>query len=109
DRGHRRRAHEPSGRPASVVDRLRRHVRRDLDGLPGAAEGGDAEGGRGAAPAGDRGAIVKTRFAPSPTGSLHVGGVRTALYSLLAARRTRGTFVLRIEDTGTGRWREAPP
>ncbi|MEM7278317.1 MAG: glutamate--tRNA ligase [Pseudomonadota bacterium] len=42
---------------------------------------------------------VKTRFAPSPTGVLHVGGVRTALFSYLYARRFRGRFVLRIEDT----------
>lgn len=41
----------------------------------------------------------RTRFAPSPTGSLHVGGVRTALYCLLTARVTRGAFLLRIEDT----------
>jgi glutamyl-tRNA synthetase len=40
-----------------------------------------------------------TRFAPSPTGSLHVGGARTALYCWLWARRTSGRFVLRIEDT----------
>lgn len=43
--------------------------------------------------------MVRTRFAPSPTGSLHVGGVRTALYCLLYARRHQGRFVLRIEDT----------
>jgi glutamyl-tRNA synthetase len=42
---------------------------------------------------------VKTRFAPSPTGFLHIGGVRTALFSWLHARRHGGTFVLRIEDT----------
>jgi glutamyl-tRNA synthetase len=42
---------------------------------------------------------VVTRFAPSPTGMLHVGGVRTALYSWLYARRMGGTFVLRVEDT----------
>src|SRR5690348_9331242 len=42
---------------------------------------------------------VVTRFAPSPTGMLHVGGVRTALYSWLYARRTGGKFVLRVEDT----------
>ncbi|RKS85724.1 glutamyl-tRNA synthetase [Orbus hercynius] len=42
---------------------------------------------------------VKTRFAPSPTGYLHVGGARTALYSWLYARHAKGTFVLRIEDT----------
>ena len=42
---------------------------------------------------------IKTRFAPSPTGYLHVGGVRTALFSCLFARRHGGKFVLRIEDT----------
>jgi glutamyl-tRNA synthetase len=42
---------------------------------------------------------VKTRFAPSPTGYLHVGGARTALYSWLYARHAQGSFVLRIEDT----------
>ena len=42
---------------------------------------------------------VKTRFAPSPTGYLHIGGIRTALFSWLYARHHGGTFVLRIEDT----------
>ncbi len=42
---------------------------------------------------------VKTRFAPSPTGYLHVGGARTALYCYLHAKKTSGDFVLRIEDT----------
>ena len=42
---------------------------------------------------------IKTRFAPSPTGYLHVGGARTALYSWLYARHNKGEFVLRIEDT----------
>jgi len=42
---------------------------------------------------------VVTRFAPSPTGYLHVGGARTALFNWLWARRMRGTFILRIEDT----------
>ena len=42
---------------------------------------------------------VITRFAPSPTGYLHIGGIRTALFSWLYARRHRGEFVLRIEDT----------
>ena len=42
---------------------------------------------------------VKTRFAPSPTGYLHVGGARTALFSWLYARKHGGQFVLRIEDT----------
>ena len=42
---------------------------------------------------------VKTRFAPSPTGFLHVGGARTALFSWLYAKHCKGQFVLRIEDT----------
>ena len=42
---------------------------------------------------------VRTRFAPSPTGFLHIGGLRTALFCWLYARRHAGTFVLRIEDT----------
>ena len=46
---------------------------------------------------------VRTRFAPSPTGNLHVGGARTALYNWLYARQTGGTFVLRVEDTDQAR------
>src|ERR671922_1421909 len=42
---------------------------------------------------------VRVRFAPSPTGVLHIGGARTALYNWLLARRSGGAFVLRIEDT----------
>ncbi|MEA3195159.1 MAG: glutamyl-tRNA synthetase [Betaproteobacteria bacterium] len=42
---------------------------------------------------------IRTRFAPSPTGFLHIGGARTALYSWAYARRHKGTFVLRVEDT----------
>ena len=42
---------------------------------------------------------VRTRFAPSPTGYLHLGGLRTALYTYLFARRNGGKFILRIEDT----------
>ena len=42
---------------------------------------------------------VVTRFAPSPTGMLHIGGVRTALFSWLYARRMQGQFILRVEDT----------
>lgn len=42
---------------------------------------------------------IRTRFAPSPTGFLHVGGARTALYSYLVARKAKGQFILRIEDT----------
>src|ERR1043165_1322007 len=46
---------------------------------------------------------VRVRFAPSPTGYLHVGGARTALFNWLYARRHGGTFVLRIEDTDVER------
>jgi len=44
---------------------------------------------------------VRTRFAPSPTGSLHLGGLRTALFNYLLAKRYGGQFILRIEDTDT--------
>jgi len=47
---------------------------------------------------------VRVRFAPSPTGPLHVGGLRTALYNYLLARQTGGVFVLRIEDTDQKRY-----
>ncbi|AXX91083.1 glutamate--tRNA ligase [Malaciobacter molluscorum LMG 25693] len=47
--------------------------------------------------------MAVTRFAPSPTGYLHIGGLRTALYNYLWARKTNGTFRLRIEDTDTQR------
>lgn len=47
--------------------------------------------------------LTKTRFAPSPTGYLHIGGVRTALFSWLHARKHGGKFVLRIEDTDRAR------
>jgi glutamyl-tRNA synthetase len=47
--------------------------------------------------------MIRVRFAPSPTGYLHVGGARTALFNWLFARRNGGTFVLRIEDTDTER------
>ena len=43
--------------------------------------------------------IIKTRFAPSPTGFLHVGGLRTALYEYLFAKKNHGQWLLRIEDT----------
>src|SRR6059036_2273639 len=42
---------------------------------------------------------MRVRFAPSPTGALHIGGARTALYNWLAARHSGGTLVLRVEDT----------
>ena len=47
---------------------------------------------------------VRVRFAPSPTGALHIGGVRTALYNYLFARRHGGDFILRIEDTDSQRF-----
>jgi glutamyl-tRNA synthetase len=47
--------------------------------------------------------IVRTRFAPSPTGFLHIGGARTALFSWAYARHFSGTFILRIEDTDVER------
>jgi len=50
--------------------------------------------------------IPRVRFAPSPTGYLHVGGLRTALYNYLFAKKTNGTFVLRIEDTDRNRYVE---
>src|SRR3989304_9736158 len=43
--------------------------------------------------------MIRTRFAPSPTGSLHIGGLRTALYAYALARHNKGKFILRIEDT----------
>src|SRR6059036_3094670 len=46
---------------------------------------------------------VRVRFAPSPTGYLHVGGARTALFNWLYARHAGGTFILRIEDTDVER------
>ena len=42
---------------------------------------------------------VRVRFAPSPTGALHIGGVRTALFNWLFARHAKGKFIFRIEDT----------
>ncbi len=49
---------------------------------------------------------VRVRFAPSPTGPLHIGGVRTALYNYLFAKKSGGTFILRIEDTDQTRYVE---
>ncbi|OGT58516.1 MAG: glutamate--tRNA ligase [Gammaproteobacteria bacterium RIFCSPHIGHO2_12_FULL_42_10] len=51
--------------------------------------------------------MVRTRFAPSPTGYLHIGGVRTALYAWLYAQKMKGQFILRIEDTDLLRSTEA--
>ena len=47
---------------------------------------------------------VRVRFAPSPTGPLHIGGLRTALYNYLFAKKNNGKFILRIEDTDQGRY-----
>ena len=49
-------------------------------------------------------ARVRTRFAPSPTGALHFGSVRTALFAWLTARHAGGDFILRIEDTDQERY-----
>lgn len=49
---------------------------------------------------------VRVRFAPSPTGPLHIGGVRTALFNYLFAKKHRGTFILRVEDTDQNRYVE---
>lgn len=49
---------------------------------------------------------VRTRFAPSPTGYMHVGNLRTALYAYLLAKKNNGTFILRIEDTDRERYVE---
>src|SRR6476469_2496592 len=50
---------------------------------------------------------VRVRFAPSPTGYLHIGGARTALFNWLWARQTKGTFILRIEATDKDRSTQA--
>jgi len=50
--------------------------------------------------------ITRVRFAPSPTGPLHIGGLRTALFNYLHARKKKGTFILRIEDTDQNRYVE---
>src|ERR1700688_2713896 len=47
---------------------------------------------------------IRVRFAPSPTGGLHLGGTRTALYNYLFARQNDGDFILRIEDTDQSRF-----
>src|ERR1700745_1722996 len=66
----------------------------------------DASRGLLRSPALNASTTPRVRFAPSPTGSLHVGGARTALYNLLFARKEKGTFILRIEDTDVERSRE---
>ena len=49
---------------------------------------------------------VRVRFAPSPTGPLHIGGLRTALFNFLFAKKHNGSFILRIEDTDQARYVE---
>ena len=51
--------------------------------------------------------IIKTRFAPSPTGNLHIGGARTALFAWLYAKSQNGKCLLRIEDTDKERSKDA--
>jgi len=48
--------------------------------------------------------MMRTRFAPSPTGFMHIGGLRTALFGFLLARKMGGSFILRIEDTDQARF-----
>ena len=50
--------------------------------------------------------MIKTRFAPSPTGYIHIGNVRSAIYPYLIAKQNDGTFILRIEDTDRARYVE---
>jgi glutamyl-tRNA synthetase len=50
--------------------------------------------------------MTTTRFAPSPTGRLHVGNIRTALHNWMLARQASGSFILRIDDTDQERSRE---
>lgn len=50
--------------------------------------------------------MVRTRFAPSPTGYMHIGNLRTALYEFLIAKSQGGSFILRIEDTDQERFVE---
>ena len=47
---------------------------------------------------------IRVRFAPSPTGPLHIGGVRTALFNYLFAKKHKGSFILRVEDTDQNRY-----
>ncbi len=51
--------------------------------------------------------VVRTRFAPSPTGYMHIGGMRTALFNWLWARHSGGNFILRIDDTDQARNQES--
>src|SRR5207247_1964636 len=82
----------------------RRRVGRDGDRSPCQAEQGAVVA---ADPGGYRARMtVLTRFAPSPTGQLHVGNIRTALHNWLWARKSGGRFMLRIDDTDAERSEE---
>ena len=73
-------------------------------GNPDAGHGKSASGAAGSAGRqGSVAGVVRTRFAPSPTGFMHVGGVRTALFAWLVARQAKGQFILRLEDTDQAR------
>ena len=50
--------------------------------------------------------LIRTRFAPSPTGELHIGGARTVLFCYLFAKKNNGYFILRVEDTDLQRNKE---
>src|SRR5216117_3125323 len=77
------------------------------NGAPGVPAGEERSRSSGAfaaksehrSPSGGSSAKIRVRFAPSPTGYLHIGGVRTALFNWLWAKKTGGVFVLRVEDT----------
>lgn len=84
-------AREPAGGGDVCAEQHARTIGRRLDAAHGCADRYPAA------------MSVRVRFAPSPTGLLHVGGVRTALYNWLYARHHGGTAVLRIEDTDQGR------
>jgi glutamyl-tRNA synthetase len=73
------------------------HCRRSLARKAAATEQAPTRAAPGA------GQPVKVRFAPSPTGNLHVGGARTALFNWLYAKHASGTMVLRVEDTDAAR------
>src|SRR5262249_13502804 len=81
----------------AAVDRIREYVGTTEPNLP---RGSARCPPRATRPPGHgSGDMVRTRFAPSPTGYLHIGGVRTALFNWLFARQHGGQFILRIDDT----------
>src|SRR5262249_59213978 len=73
------------------------------EGAAARASRGSARGAKACARAYATGMAVRVRMAPSPTGALHVGGVRTALFNWLFARNQGGEFLVRIENTDTTR------